>query len=893
MSADPTVNEIEFGRFVVQQHTRRLRVDGKVAKLSVRAFDILTALIANDGRMVSKRELLEIVWPGQVVEESNIHVHVSALRKLLGPDVISTVPGRGYRFVDPSPIERASADPRDAPVARPAAATTALPASTAASVHAPGNLPIAPPTLFGRDDDLTALLDRLQSHRLVTLIGTGGIGKTSLALAAAHAERERWEDGVWFVDLAPVLEPAGVSAAVARALGLDLSARADPSDALLHALRPRSMLIVLDNAEHLHAATAALAAALLAGSTGLALLVTSRQALHLKHEQRFDVPALAIPDLAATADLRSFSAVALFEARAAAADSRFRLSEDNAAAVADICRRVDGVPLAIELAAARVRVLGAAGLHAKLRESLRVLSPGDPRSGPRHETLRATFDWTHDLLAPAESRLLRRLAVFVGGFTLGLAQQVAADPDGEAPGGFGGPSLDPWGVLDALGGLIDKSLVVADGADPPRYRLLEVTRAYALEKLVDANEADRGSERHANAVRRLFTEAEVAKNENVRDVLSMAEFLERLAPEVDNLRAARAWSSRDPSRLSLAVGLAASSSEALRMLGHSTEAMHAMLPLRDAIDSRVAPATAELFWTGLCALATHGRLPSAQTVSVIECAERLYRQLGNARRVHLGLYRKGFALMHLGRYAEAEQAAQAMESLEGSDWPPKAAALRLNLQASVKGVLGRFEESIEAYGRAAQLVEFERGEDDFVLAALGNLCLQLLCTGRYDETLTIARDVMSRNPTPAVGNSTRRALLIALTFLGRLEEATAAGREAMRGWRSDDLLPHMLGVFALLALQQGRTADAVRLDAASQSLVLRMGLANTPIFDRARELLLRALDDAGCSDDELERWRREGGRIDEEELAAICLGERGPGSSANLTAALRSTAGRR
>lgn len=872
-SADSSGGESGFGRFVLHKAQRWLRVDGKPAKLSPRAFDVLTALIDNGERMVSKSELLDIVWPRQVVEEANIHVHVSALRKLLGPDVIATVPGRGYRFVHPLKPARGLAH------------GAAAPAGPAAQ---PGNLQLSLPALYGRADDLAMLATLLRAHRLVTLVGTGGIGKTSLALAAAHAGREAWPDGLWFVDLAPIDDAAQVPAAVARSLGLALPANRDPGEELALALRPRAMLLVLDNAEQVCAATAALVSTLLAGSMRLAILVTSRQVLHLPAEQRFHVRPLVVPvDVATIDDPRSFGAMALFEARASAADPRFRLTDKNAGAVADVCRHVDGVPLAIELAAARVQVLGVEGLRAGLLQSLRVLGPGDPRFGPRHRTLRATFDWTHGLLSPVERRLLRRLAVFVGGFTLGLAQQVAVDAgeaqdaaEADAPSG----TLDGWGVLDALDALIDKSLVVADGADPPRYRLLEVTRAYALEKLAEAGEAHTFLARHAQAVWRLFADAEVAKNEQTRGALSMFEFLRLLAPELDNLRAARTWSRGPSGDWSLAVGLVACSSEALRMLGLSTEAMQAMQPFRDQIDERVSTDTAELFWTGLCALGTHGRMPSSEVLAVIDTAERLYRRVGSPRRVHLGLYRKGFALMHLGRCDEGQLVTGEMERLEAPDWPAKAMAQRLNLQAGLDGMMGRVEASIDSFTRAARLLQFERGEDDFVLNTLANLCLSVLCTERHEEALAVARDVLGRQPTPVVRNSAHRAMLSALTFLGRLDEASALARQAMRDWRSDDLLPYMLSVFAWLAHQQGRTADAVRLDGAARMQVLRKALPNSPVSDRARALLLAALKDRHCTDEALACWREEGEQAQDDELVAWCLGARGEAAPNPLAA---------
>jgi len=258
---------------------------------------------------------------------------------------------------------------------------------------------------------------------------------------------------------------------------------------------------------------------------------------------------------------------------------------------------------------------------------------------------------------------------------------------------------------------------------------------------------------------------------------------------------------------------------------------------------------------------------------VIEKAERIYRGVGSPRRVHLGLYRKGFALMHLGRCAEAQQTAKEMESLEAADWPAKACALRLNLQGGVEGMLGRFEEAIDAFTRATRLLRFEPGEDDFVLNALANLCLPLLCIERHEEALAVARDVLGRGPTPAVRNSAQRAALIALTFLGRLDEASSVARQAMPDWRSDDMLPHMLSAFAWLAHQQGRTADAVKLDWAAHLQGLRVGgLSDTPIFDRARALLSQALNDRPHTESELRRWRAEGAQLREDELVALCLG---------------------
>ena len=770
------------------------------------------------------------------------------------------------------------------PALRPSAAASMVPPAVARPLRQiesePGNLGLAAPVLFGRADELAALLAALRRHRLVTLIGIGGVGKTTLALAAAHAERRLRPAGVWFVDMAPVSDPDGVAAAMAHALGIGLVAQRSALDELVLALRSREMLVVIDNAEHLGEAIAALVAALLDRTAQPRLLVTSRQALRLPQEQRFPLAGLSAPASPDLADLGQAGALALFEARVAALDPRFRLTPDNAAAVAEVCRRLDGLPLAIELAAARVPVLGLEALRTGLQRSLRVLGTRATTSAPRHQTLRATFDWTHALLSSKEQKLLRRLAVFVGGFSLALAEDVTHTYVHADDAARAGDERDAAGLLDDLSDLIEKSLVVVSDGVPPRYRLLEVTRAYALEKLVDAGEFERLSQLHAHAVLHLFASAEADLNEKTRGALSRGQFLHRLAPELDNLRAARTWSEAAHDPL-LSVGLAAASTEALRLLGRSTEALRTMLDLREVVDDAMPAASAELFWTGLCALGTHGRMSRAEMLEVIERAETIYRRFGSARRKHVGLYRKGFALLHLGDVDVAQRAVIEMETIEEPGWPARAIAQRLNLQGAVDAVLGRFEASATAFRSAAALLAFEPEESDVVLNMLSNLCMSLLGSERHDEALTVAADVMSRDPSPVVRNITLRASMVALTFLGRLDEAGAVARQAMAGWLADDMLPHMLSVFAWLAWREGRVADAIRLDGAARSEVARMGLANTPVFDRARVKLESALAAAGVAVADVSRWEEEGARLDQDEIVVLCIGKPGdqpPGS---------------
>lgn len=737
-----------------------------------------------------------------------------------------------------------------------------------------GNLGPAPPVLHGRADEIAAVRATLQAHRLVTLLGIGGVGKTSLALAVAHAERESRPTGAWFVDMAPVIAPEHVATAMAHALGLNIAAHRDPVDELVRTLATADMLVVIDNAEHLWEAISGLVSELLGGTTHLRLLVTSRQALRLPQEQRFPLAGLSAPLVPDLSDLRQLGALTLFEARVTALIPNFRLSTDNAHAVAEVCRRLDGVPLAIELAAARVPVLGLDELRNRLHQSLRVLGSRATISAPRHQTLRATFDWTHELLSPREQVLLRRLAVFVGGFSLSLAEDVTCGDLGRPEVAATTRERDDSGLLDDLGALIEKSLVVVAEAVPPRYRLLEVTRAYALEKLADAGEFERISQRHAHAIWRLFAGAEADLNEKVRGALSRGQFLHRLAPELDNLRAARAWSQDSPHHGVLSLGLATASTEALRLLGRATEALQTLLALRGLVDDERLPAeTVELFWTGLCALGTHGRMPRDEMLEVIARAERIYRRIGSARRIHVGLYRKGFALMHLGDASDAQRAVTEMQSLEAPEWPSRAIVQRLNLQGAVDAVLGRFDVSVSAFRSAEALLATEPDESDVVLNVLSNLCMSLIGSERYEEAVSVAADVALRGASPVVRNIALRASMVAMTFLGRLGEAREITRQAMPGWITDDMLPHMLSVFAWLAYLEGRIDDAIRLDGAARKQVARMGLANSPVFDRARTNLERAVSTAGLSSADIERWRAQGERLDEDEVVALCTGE--------------------
>ncbi len=389
------------------------------------------------------------------------------------------------------------------------------------------HLPQPLSSFVGRDDDLAAVDRLLRTHRLVTLVGPGGIGKTRLALQAAAQAAVRFADGVSLVELAALADGRLVAQIVASALGIKPAAGTSAAQALASELRPRRLLLVLDNCEHLLQACAELARLLLEAAPHLVVLASSREALRLAGEASFPVPALALPGagLALPADGAPLpESVQLFVERASAARPGFAATPQNWAAVMAVCRRLDGIPLAIELAAARVRSLSVENIAARLNDRFHLLTHGDRAALPRQQTLRALIDWSHDLLSEQERVLLRRLAVFAGGWTLEAAESVCADD-----------ALDAREVADLLGCLVDRSMAETD-AGGERYRLLQTVRQYAQDRLDESGEAHPIRDRH------LAWMLELA--EAARAHLSgpeQAVWLVRLDTEGENFLAAHRW----------------------------------------------------------------------------------------------------------------------------------------------------------------------------------------------------------------------------------------------------------------------------------------------------------------------------------------------------------------
>ncbi len=620
----------DFANFRLLPDQRALCCSQAPVKLGSRAFDMLLALVERRDRVVSKNELMDLVWPRLVVEENNLQVQVVALRKLLGHPAIATVPGRGYRFTLPVVVQGDTATAGDAPAA-------AAPRA-AAELSPRHNLPPWLPRLFGRDGDLHLLGELLDRHPLVTVTGSGGIGKTRLAQAAAAARVDRTPSGLWWVDLAPITDPERVTDAVALAMGLRPQAGQAPADALVAALTAGAPLLVLDNAEHLLDAVVDLLTRLRQSAPQARWLVTSQEVLRIADEHVFRVGPLALPGDGQPAG--DGAAVALFVARAQAADRHFVLGPDNQTWVADICRRLDGIPLAIELAAARLPLLGVQGLHQRLDQRLKVLTTGDRNSQRRHHTLRAALEWSHQLLAAPEQSVLRRLGVFAGGFTLEAAQQVAEDEQG----------IDRWEVLEHLGALVEKSLVVAEGESSPRYRMLETMRLFALERLIESGEAKQARQRHREHYLAL------AEDALPRMVAGDARGLAQLDRERDNLFLALAWPEEDPALLH-GLRLAAAMRYYWTSRGLHARGLHTLL------EALARPGAQALSVTRCIVQASAAQLNSwtghpAEALRHAQEAEQAARTLGDKPCLCLTLSALGFIHLARGEGPQARLAAQ-------------------------------------------------------------------------------------------------------------------------------------------------------------------------------------------------------------------------------------------
>jgi predicted ATPase/DNA-binding winged helix-turn-helix (wHTH) protein len=546
--AELAVNRsIAFGPFRLFPEKQILFEGEKRIRLGSRALQILALLAERPGAMITKEELVARVWPNIHVEEGNLRVHMAALRRALGHgqgdnQYIATVPGRGYRFI-------ASAIVSD---------RTDSSAPAVARDQPEYNLPARLARMVGRDDVIAAIVEQMPRRRFITIVGPGGIGKTTVALAAAEELSPAYRDGARFIDFAPVADPQLVASTLASVF--DVANWADnPLPAVTAFLRDKEMLLLFDNCDHVIDVTARLAEEIYKHAPRVHILATSREKLRVEGEHVQRLLPLGVPTTTTTLTAKqalAFPAIQLFVERVAANSDEFKLEDANAPLVAEICRRLDGIALAIELAAGSVDTFGINGLASGLDDWFRLLTGGRRTALPRHQTLSAMLDWSYEFLPAQESAVLRRLAIFAGPFVLGAAQAIAAADD-----------INAMQFAEIMANLVAKSLVTADvGGSVVRYRLLETTRTYGLDKLKEAGEAEAHARRHAEYYRDVFVRAEPEW-----EARPTSELLADYAPRIDNVRGALDWAFSPGGDKQLGVALTIAAQPLWRLLSLMAE----------------------------------------------------------------------------------------------------------------------------------------------------------------------------------------------------------------------------------------------------------------------------------------------------------------------------------
>ena len=825
---------------------RRLLVDGEVAAIGARAFDVLLALVERHGRVVTRDELLDICWPGSDVEPNNIAVQIGSLRRLLGRHVIASIPGRGYQF---------------SAVVREQRTTVA---ATQARAHRT-NIPELG-RLIGRDDDLRFVSDLLDANRLVTIIGAGGIGKTRLALHALEARRNAYRHGVCWVELGDLTDAASLPGSIAAALGIGEAASLKALEA---AVAPLEILVALDNAEHLIEGVAALVNVLLQAAPAMRVLVTSQAPLRLPQEQLYRVGPLAMPPGGEDVEqAMGFGAVTLFVQRARAADTHFVLAGRNIAAVVDLCRQLDGLPLAIELAAARVRLLDVAQIAASMHQCLQLLTGGFRNAPARQRTVAAALEWSHQLLSANERIVFRRLAVVVGSASFELVQAIAADvghvtPDAEGP-------LDAGVVVEALAGLVDRSLVaVVVNPDAPqvrRYRLLDMPRAYATERLAAAGEADLLGARHARAVAALMTQAWV---DRWSGAIGYSDWNDRTEVDRLNGRAACAWA-RQHDAVDLVIAMApilldpvlpsAGRAERLEIAEYLDRELPALPPAPEHLPARMMLMR---FWDQHDVQRSLAEATRALALAE-RCGERFaaYFVLSWQLRLHV-MTRDD---------AAAEAVLARVNALEDPDWP----AIRLWIGAAARCyhafVYGSSQVHVDTIKRSLVIARLagDTGE-----VAASNLIDAQMLAGAPDLAAALGWQLL-RDLEHTRKEYSR--LIVRINLLAALlalpdtdtEAARPVGRAAWRTSRHFALQGDCADHLALLAAREQRWTDAAALMGFADAVYADRGVQRWRGEERSREQTL-SMGRAAIGDDAFERARAEGERLSDVEVEDIAF----------------------
>lgn len=763
-----TEQAVHFGPYRVYPGQRLILEADQPLRLGRRSMDILLILLEYAGQVVSKQQLIARVWPTSVVEDTNLRVHMAALRKALGDGqagqrYIVTVAQRGYSFVAPFSLETSEQRPDSPP--------------PAANGH---NLPVRHTRLIGRQALLANVMTQLAHQRFITLVGPGGIGKTTVALGVAEQLIGQYRDGIRLLDLAPINDPRLIGAHLATLLGLALHDDA-AADSLAFFLREQQMLLVIDNCEHLLDAVAPLCESILRTAPQVHILATSRESLRAEGEYVQRLESLDCPPPIAVLDRTQalgFSALQLFVERAMASHDSFELSHAELPLAIEICRRLDGIPLALELAAAQVANLGLGGLLAQLQDSFRLLAHSAQAAPGRHQTLRTTLDWSFRLLTPCEQACLRRLGIFRGSFTLASAAAVIV-----------GEQIAPDRVFGAITQLVAKSLLnVEVGDEEVFYRLLDTTRGYALETLEQAGELPETRQRHAERCLALMQQARDEWEQTPTEL-----WIERYVRGLEDLRAALDWGLHTPDAQPLAIRLAAVSTPLWQELSllreHGGYVRQALALLEASAEPCPQLALALQLALGSCCYHTQGDSREAidAFVSARALAERSDDVAGQLKAVsgHLAVN------LSCGHYQPALEQSRQFDGLALRGAAPTQLALSTQrLRVLALHFAGHQPQARESAEQVLQLMtrsghrgRFTRGfgvQYDQSVAALTILARILWLQGQPEQAWRTARQALDIALQINHGTSICYTLALAGCLIAHYNGDSATARELLR-----------------------------------------------------------------------------------------------------------------
>jgi non-specific serine/threonine protein kinase len=705
------------------------------------------------------------------------------------------------------------------------------------------NLPIAHTAFIGREQDVAEVKELLERHRLATLVGSGGVGKTRLAVQVGSELLDAYPDGVWFADLAPIADPELVSSVIAQTLGMNQQQGQRVDESIPPWLERKQLLLIFDNCEHVVDTVASLAGAILAKAKDVRILATSRQALGIG-EETVRVRSLDVP-----------AAIALFVARATSADRSFVLTDDTAPIVADICRRLDGIPLAIELAAARVKVLSIPHLAERLNERFKLLTGGNRSALPRQQTLHALLDWSYDLLTEQEQRLFARLGIFAGGFALDAATRVC-----------GGEGLDELDILDLLGSLTDKSLVVADtSGERERYRLLESTAAYALEKLSVSGEHDALARRHAE----YFRDQALAAGERY-GTGSIRAWLAGMELELDNDRAALTWALTQGNDAALGGAIAGALRKLFVDAGLAVEGRYWIERALERVSEAEEPRIAARLWHAVNTFSFGQRKHDAA-----ERAMRLYTSVGDARGAARAQRNLAFALFQMGRLDEAKAAIEQALATSHACGDTQDAANCLDTQATIAQASGdlRAARDLIAQGLAARKAA---GDETGTALVLANLAEVEFADGHPEQALQAASEaleirVRAKNATEiATSQVNIAAYRIALGDVMGARDAVREGLRVARHARNEQLNAVALQHFALLAALGGEVRRSAQLLGHVDAQYAALGMQREATEQWGYDKLIAALRET-LSEDEIAQLAAEGAAWSEDRAVEEAL----------------------